>query len=137
MIVGGLMHASLLVSDLPRALMFYRDVLGLAPCERPELGYPGAWFALASGQHLHLLALMPPDTPETPRPPGRDRHLAFAVSDLAELERRLGRFAVPFSRSRSGRAAIFCRDPDGNALEFIASAPEGHAIAGTPRGTGV
>jgi glyoxylase I family protein len=27
--------------------------------------------------------------------------------------------SVAFTRSKSGRAALFCRDPDGNALEFI------------------
>jgi glyoxylase I family protein len=26
---------------------------------------------------------------------------------------------IAYTLSRSGRAALFCRDPDGNALEFI------------------
>ncbi|MEE8429299.1 MAG: glyoxalase, partial [Gammaproteobacteria bacterium] len=25
---------------------------------------------------------------------------------------------IPYNQSRSGRQALFCRDPDGNALEF-------------------
>lgn len=30
-----------------------------------------------------------------------------------------GATGIPYTRSRSGRTALFCRDPDGNALEFI------------------
>ncbi|MGC2457466.1 MAG: VOC family protein [Gallionellaceae bacterium] len=50
---------------------------------------------------------------------GRDRHVALAVSDLEELMRRLAAAGVACTLSKSGRRALFCRDPDGNALEFI------------------
>jgi len=32
----------------------------------------------------------------------------------------LEKAGVPYSMSKSGRAALFCRDPDGNAIEFSA-----------------
>lgn len=50
---------------------------------------------------------------------GRDRHVALAVDDLAELARRLDAAGISYTRSRSGPQALFCRDPDGNALEFL------------------
>jgi glyoxylase I family protein len=113
-------HASLVVADTARALAFYRDLLGLeADPARPDLGYPGAWLRVGSRQ-IHLLELPSPD-PVTGRPAhgGRDRHLALLVDGLEELAARLERAGVACTRSRSGRAALFCRDPDGNALEFM------------------
>ena len=113
-------HVSLLVADTPRAVSFYRDVLGL-PLDnnRPDLGYPGAWLTVGS-QQIHLLELPNPD-PVKGRPEhgGRDRHTAFYVSDIDILIKSLEQNSITFTRSRSGRSAIFCRDPDGNALEFI------------------
>jgi len=116
----GIVHAGVLVADLDAAVAFYRDVLGLERLpERPDLGYPGAWFAVGS-QQLHLLALPNPD-PVTGRPShaGRDRHVAVTVTDLDTLMERLEAASVGYTMSRSGRRALFCRDPDGNGLEFI------------------
>ncbi len=120
--VRGLLHVGILVADLDRALAFYRDLLGLVPLPRPELGYPGAWLDLGDGRQLHLMVLPNPD-PRTGRPAhgGRDRHLALAVDDLEAASRALEAAAIPYTRSRSGRAALFCRDPDGNAVELVAS----------------
>ncbi|MDR9435270.1 MAG: VOC family protein [Thiohalophilus sp.] len=113
-------HVSLIVNDTSSALDFYAQVLGLAVDEaRPDLGYPGAWLRIA-GQQLHLLELPNPD-PVTDRPAhgGRDRHVAFNVNSLDELVSRLEQQNIDYTLSRSGRRALFCRDPDGNALEFI------------------
>ena len=112
-------HASLLVADTQRALSFYRDVLGLDPVDRPPLGFPGAWLGVGD-QQIHLLELPNPDPLEgRPEHGGRDRHLALLTRDLAAVKRRLEQAAVPFTLSKSGREALFCRDPDGNALEII------------------
>lgn len=115
-------HAAILVSDLQRARRFYREVMDLQELPRPDLGYQGAWLD-CDGQQLHLLALPDPDR-DVPRPQhvGRDRHLAFAVDDLDALVRRLDRDGIDWTRSRSGRAAVFFRDPDGNGIEAIACA---------------
>lgn len=112
-------HIGLLVSDTQRALDFYCGVLQLRLLDRPELGYPGAWLAVG-GQQIHLMELPNPD-PADGRPAhgGRDRHIALTVADLAGLEAELKAASVPFTRSMSGRSALFCRDPDGNALEFV------------------
>lgn len=117
--VTQLLHASLTVQDLVRARDFYERVLGLSPSPlRPDLGYPGAWYVLGELQ-IHLLALA--DAPQTigDQHAGRDRHLALAVDDVAALKSRLDSEGIAYSLSRSGRAALFCRDPDGNGLEFV------------------
>jgi catechol 2,3-dioxygenase-like lactoylglutathione lyase family enzyme len=118
----ALLHAGLLVSDLARARHFYESVLGLMPYPgRPDLPYPGAWYDLGHGQQLHLMQLPNPDAASVrPEHGGRDRHIALGVKDLAALKACLDAAGVRTTVSQSGRAALFCRDPDGNALEFVA-----------------
>ena len=119
-LIADLHHASLIVADTDRSLAFYRDLLGLELDEgRPDLGYPGAWLRVGSRQ-LHLLELPNPDPVEgRPAHGGRDRHVAFKVADVDLLVQRLEEAGVVYTMSRSGRKALFCRDPDGNALEFM------------------
>ena len=117
--VLGLHHVSVLVADTARALRFYVDALGLAPIERPDLGFPGAWLALGA-QQLHLMELPNPDAIQgRVAHAGRDRHFALQVVALEPFELRLQTAGVAFTRSRSGRASIFCRDPDGNGVELM------------------
>ncbi|MGD2119500.1 MAG: VOC family protein [Chromatiales bacterium] len=113
-------HASLIVSSTDKALQFYVGLLGLQQDEnRPDLGYPGAWLQVGA-QQIHLLELPNPDPLENrPQHGGRDRHLAFHVADLDALAGKLDAAGVVYSFSKSGRKALFCRDPDANALEFI------------------
>jgi glyoxylase I family protein len=120
----AIQHVSVIVADTARALGFYRDLLGLAvDPQRPDLGYPGAWLTVGAQQQIHLLELPNPD-PVIGRPAhgGRDRHCALTVRDLAALHRRLEAAGIPCAMSRSGRRALFCRDPDGNAVELVEAA---------------
>lgn len=120
MTVTALLHGSVLVEDTELSLAFYCGVLGLIRDDtRPDLGYPGAWLWVG-GQQVHLLELPNPDPVEgRPAHGGRDRHLALAVSNINTLRAALDRAGVAYTLSKSGRRALFCRDPDGNALEFI------------------
>jgi glyoxylase I family protein len=118
--VSKLLHASLLVGDTQRSVAFYQRILGLIPSEnRPDLGYPGAWLDIGE-QQIHLIELPNPD-PVHGRPEhgGRDRHTAIAVSDIQELQRMLDQNNIAYTKSRSGRGAVFFRDPDGNAIECV------------------
>ncbi|WP_078119150.1 VOC family protein [Thiosocius teredinicola] len=116
----GLHHVSLIVADTERALTFYCDVLGLQiEPARPDLNFPGAWLRLGH-QQIHLLELPNPD-PVNDRPThgGRDRHTAVQVTDLDDFAQRLDVAGIAYTMSKSGRRALFCRDPDGNAWELI------------------
>ena len=120
-IILKLHHASLIVADLNIALAFYHEVLGLEVDEtRPDLGYPGAWLILPGQQQIHLMELDDPDKDsKRPEHGGRDHHVAFTVSSIEKIASSLDKLEMPFTKSKSGRKALFCRDPDGNALEFI------------------
>lgn len=119
--ITGILHTSFLTSDLARSRAFYEGVLGLSlDPERPVMSYGGVWYDVAPNQQIHLLLLPDPEAGlQRPAYGGRDRHVALAVSDLAQLVARLNQAGIACTLSSSGRRALFCRDPDGNALEFI------------------
>jgi glyoxylase I family protein len=115
-------HTTFLVADLDRALEFYCATLGLEtdPARPASMPFPGVWLNINKTQQIHLMRLPNPD-PVTGRPEhgGRDRHAAYLVQDIEAICTLLETRGYKFTRSSSGRAAIFCRDPDGNALEFL------------------
>lgn len=119
-IISHLHHVSLLVSDLEASRRFYEGVLELAPSNaRPHFDYDGIWYDLGQ-QQIHLMVLPNPDQgAERPAHGGLDRHVALAVADWDALENHLECAGIPYTRSRSGRRALFCRDPDGNAVELL------------------
>lgn len=119
--ITGILHASFLISDLARSRAFYEGVLGLTPNPgRPAMNYDGMWYDVAPGQQIHLLLLPDPAAGlQRAAHGGRDRHVALAVDDVAKLAGRLEQAGISCTLSSSGRRALFCRDPDGNALEFI------------------
>lgn len=118
--VAQLLHVSLLVADLARARDFYEGVLGLVPSPaRPQMDFAGVWYDIGPAQ-IHLLALPSPDPVDgRPEHGGRDRHTALAVEDWDALRLELNRRGIAYTLSRSGRRALFVRDPDGNALELV------------------
>ncbi|MFW5451582.1 MAG: VOC family protein [Methylophagaceae bacterium] len=119
--IKSIAHASFLVVNVQISLDFYCGVLGIKQnMGRPNFPFDGAWLDLAnSGQQLHLMQLPNPDSKEgRPEHGGKDKHIALVVDDLEALAVKLRKAKVIFSRSKSGREAFFCRDPDGNALEF-------------------
>jgi len=114
-------HVHLKVSDVPRAVAFYRDVLGFA--EQAEM--PSAAFLAAGGYHHHIGVN---SWQSRGAPPAADsapglRLIAFELSSpaaLAALEGRLsdaqgGQLRVD---RRPGR--VYVSDPDGNRVVFIA-----------------
>ncbi len=118
--IQSILHGTVIVADLDVSQRFYCDVLGLSiDPDRPDLGFPGLWLDVGP-QQIHLMELPNPD-PVDGRPVhgGRDRHIALAVVDLDQLLQQLAAAGIVYNVSKSGRKAMFCRDPDGNTLEFI------------------
>ena len=127
--ITGIHHTTFLTSDLARSRTFYEGILGLVPdAKRPTMSFDGVWYDVAAGnssgnilgQQMHLMLL--PDVEaglSRPAHGGRDRHVALTVTNLTELIGRLDSAGIAYTLSQSGRRALFCRDPDQNALEFI------------------
>ena len=113
-------HVSLIVADIEAAIPFYRDILGLPQAERPELGFPGVFFALGNQQQIHLMQVPNPYAGhKQPQHGGRDRHIALFVEDFVSIRKRLDALSIHYTMSKSGRLALFCRDTDGNTIELL------------------
>ena len=119
--ISGIDHVSVLVSDTGKALEFYQGILGLElDASRPSLSYAGAFLNLGDGHQIHLIELPSPDpVDDRPKHGGRDRHTALRVNYLDDIIDRLESAGVEYTLSSSGRRALFCRDPDANAIEMI------------------
>jgi len=121
MMITGIHHATFITGDLARSRAFYEGVLCLRPdIRRPDMGFEGVWYDITPTQQIHLMLLPDPEANlQRPAHGGRDRHVALSVNELSLLKVRLEVAGIPITTSRSGRNTLFCRDPDGNALEFI------------------
>ena len=112
--VADIHHVSLNVSDTARALEFYRDVLGLIPLPRPDLGFPGAWLDAGNGHQVHLI--------EGDVPAAHGQHVAFEVDDItaAIADLRGKGIAVRDAKPVGDTDLVqtFVHDPDGNLLEL-------------------
>lgn len=118
--ISAVLHVTFLVEDLTHARNFYEAVLGLNLDEkRHDMGFPGVWYDVGA-QQIHLMQLPNPEVGlQRPANGGRDRHIAMAVDNLDALMQKLDAASVKYNVSKSGRRALFCRDVDDNALEFI------------------
>jgi len=104
-----LTHVNLRVEDLPTAVRFYTDVLGLEPIARADRRGKGAWFRLGATE-VHLA--------EDPTPqPRSKRHFAVEVTDLAEARRDAERAGAEIDQEDVGR--FWMRDPSGNRIEVV------------------
>ena len=109
--IRALQHVSIRSRDLARARDFYERLLGLPMVPRPELGFPGAWYGIGTGQ-LHLIArekLMEGIDPTDP-------HFALEVESLEAVRQELKAGGIPFLDF--GGAQLWVRDPDGNVVEL-------------------
>ena len=121
-------HVHLTVSDLDRALRFYRDVLGF---EVTTTYGSDAVFLSAGGYHHHI-GLNTWAGRGAPRPaPGTTGLYHFAIlypdrKSLASAVRRVLEHGVPLegASDHGVSEAIYLRDPDGNGVELYRDQPE-------------
>jgi len=111
----GVHHVNLMVDDLDAATRFYTEVLGFEPVDRPDFGFPGAWFRMGAHQ-LHLQTV--------PEPLDRSgQHFALEVADIDAAADALTARGVDvlrveaFAAGGAGRQA-FLNDPAGNLIEL-------------------
>jgi catechol 2,3-dioxygenase len=134
-------HVHLKVSDIDRALGFYRDVLGFDVTQR--YGDEAA-FLSAGGYHHHLGLNTWESRGGSPPAPGTTGlyHVAIRYPDRATLGdalRRVLEAEIPISGATDHGVseAIYLRDPDGNGIELYRDrpreewprAPEGDGVA--------
>ena len=109
----GIDHVALNVPDVPAALAFYTDVLGLTQRDdRPDFGIAGAWLN-AGAQQVHLIELPPPSS--------MGQHFALLYEDIGAVVERLRAQGFTVSdpaASSPGRQQAFLNDPWGNAIEL-------------------
>lgn len=114
-------HVHLQVADVPRAVSFYRDVLGFDLTA--ELGDSAAFFA-AGGYHHHVGANIWHSRGASPPPPGTAalRHATIALPDSAERHRVVGRVADAGQEPEARPDGVLVRDPSGIELLLTADA---------------
>ena len=121
-------HVHLKVSDLDRALGFYRDVLGFELTQR--FGTSAA-FLSAGGYHHHIGLNTWESAGGSPPPPRATGlyHLAIVYPTRAELADALRRvraagIELDGAADHGVSQALYLRDPDGNGVELYWDRPQ-------------
>jgi catechol 2,3-dioxygenase len=120
-------HVHLKVSDIDRALAFYRDVLGFDVTQR----YGDAAAFLSAGGYHHHLGLNTWESRGGPPPPRGATglyHVAIRYPDrasLADALRRLVDNRIPLTGATDHGVseALYLRDPDDNGIELYRDRP--------------
>jgi len=122
-------HVHLTVSNLERALRFYRDVLGFEITQRYG---DSAVFLSAGGYHHHIALNTWAGEGASQPPPGRTGlyHFAILYPNRRELARAFKRLfdhgvAIEGASDHGVSDAIYLRDPDGNGIELYHDRPPG------------
>ncbi|HMJ89833.1 MAG TPA: thioredoxin [Candidatus Acidoferrum sp.] len=121
-------HVHLTVSNLERAINFYRDALGFEITQRHG---GSAVFLSAGGYHHHIgLNIWAGEGAPQP-PPGRTGLYHFAILypnrlELARAFKRLFDHGIPIegASDHGVSEAIYLRDPDGNGIELYRDRPQ-------------
>jgi catechol 2,3-dioxygenase-like lactoylglutathione lyase family enzyme len=114
LVVAGIHHVSVAVTDLERSRRFYAQVLGLREIPRPAtFDFVVVWYDLGT-QHVHLV---PRETADAPSP----RHFALQVTDAAAARAHFAKLGVPTRETTPipGCDRFFVHDPDGNLIEIM------------------
>jgi glyoxylase I family protein len=109
---GKLNHTAIRVSDLDRSRAFYEKLLGMRQAPRPDLGFPGTWYALGEAQ-LHLIQIPKHGAGLDPADP----HFAIEVEDFDGAKRSLAEQGIEFVEFVG---ALWIHDPDGYTVELRA-----------------
>jgi catechol 2,3-dioxygenase len=127
--VVGVGHVVLKVSDLDRAVAFYRDVIGLTEITRRDFGN-GAMAFMSNGEHHHDIALVGVGA-DARRPEPNDiglYHVALKIGDdLDDLRAAKAHLDaqgvdIQFLADHEVSQSIYLADPDGNNLARVANA---------------
>ncbi|QFT58617.1 Catechol-2,3-dioxygenase [Sulfitobacter sp. THAF37] len=120
-------HVHLRVSDLDRAISFYRDILGFEVTQK--FGNQAA-FLSAGGYHHHIGLNTWESRGGSAPPPGHTGlyHAAFLYPDrqsLATVLKRIVAAGIPLdgAADHGVSEAVYLRDPDDNGVEIYRDRP--------------
>ncbi len=116
--IEGIQSIFFVVSDLPRSVAYYRDLLQMEPTQRGNL----ATFQFGETQFL-----MHAESENLRVPSGTKRGqgvaLHFKVSDIDAHFERLKKMGIPIAEEPKdqpyGMREFAMRDPDGYEIEFV------------------
>jgi catechol 2,3-dioxygenase-like lactoylglutathione lyase family enzyme len=119
--IDGILESSLYVSDLPRSVRFYEDVLGFSRIS--DFGERGCAMSAGPRQVLLLFKKGASRAMETPHDGDGELHLAFAIPSaaLTDWESWLETKGIPVEEKRTwelGGSSLYFRDPDRHLLEL-------------------
>lgn len=124
----GISHAGYFVSDLPKTISFWHDLLGFD--ESYDLKKQGtnevriAFIKINDQQHIELFNEPPA------HPPNMMSHLCFRVDNVEQMRAYLRSKGIQVKpgnggKTRTGDYAFEIQDPDGTLIEFVQSLPTG------------
>ena len=126
-------HVSLTTKDLPKAISFYRDVLGFSQIERPAFPLGGAW--LNAGEvEIHLIDFLQGSFRNTKSVGTDDVHFAMRVKDFEAMIKKLdqngydedldaadNKRLIIKRKSMAGYSQLYIMDPDSHLIEINAA----------------
>jgi len=122
------LHTMVRVRDVEQSLRFYRDALGLAELSRKE--YPKGRYTLvflaAPGDSDAQVELTHNWDPESYSGGRNFGHLAYAVTDIYAICKRLMDHGVTINRPPRDGHMAFVRSPDDISIELL---QQGNALA--------
>ncbi len=116
--INGYNHVALAVKDIEVSARFYRELVGLEQITVPDnLKAIRAWFKIAPGQELHLLAGRVDSVANNDR---NGAHFALSITDANPIEAYLKTKNYPYHRQQrfDGAWQIYITDPDGYVIEL-------------------
>ena len=138
--ITGISHVAYYVSDMPRALVFWRDLLGF------DLSYDRkapnstattvAFLKVNDRQYVELLSDRPAAVSASqPDPKNLMSHVCFLTDDLEAMRLYLASKGIDVpahsSRTRTGDLVFSVHDPDGTEVEFSQPQPASVEAQGT------
>lgn len=126
-------HVSLTTKNLPKAISFYRDVLGFSQIERPAFPLGGAWLN-ADKVEIHLIDFPQGSFRNTKAVGTDDSHFAMRVKDFEgmilklfqhgysdDLDETNNKRLIIKRKSMAGYSQLYIMDPDCHLIEINAA----------------
>jgi catechol 2,3-dioxygenase-like lactoylglutathione lyase family enzyme len=125
-VITGIGHVAFRITDLDRALAFYRDILGLREAFRLDRdGEPSPWIVYLQVAPGDFIELFPGAETASPQP-GRDagyNHFCLLVDDIQATVRDLGARGLSIdgepTKGIDNNYQYWITDPDGNRIELM------------------